>query len=268
MKKLIWGYIPYLYYRVFNAKSEKIKYFKYMKDKGYTHYPYEYAEKYLNLDIEVMTDPIKKLSYVNHTGNKKLYFPKVYTTEKIVRVYKSLLIEQDIESPHHYVDSVSEFKDKILLDIGSAEGLTSLDAIEEVRFIYLFECDEKWIEALNATFEPWKDKIQIIRKYISNTNSGDYQTLDNFLKDKSGENIFLKMDIEGEERKALEGAEELFSNAENLDFAVCIYHKKDDKKVISGFFDKFRCNYSQRKGFLYYKHRLRPCLIRGSKKKS
>ena len=63
-------------------------------------------------------------------------------------------------------------------------------------FVYLFECDEDWIEPLIATFKPWESKIEIVRKFVSNKNGDNITSLDTFLKNKSI-NLFLKMDIEG-----------------------------------------------------------------------
>ena len=63
-----------------------------------------------------------------------------------------------LRHPHHYADSVEEFRGKTLLDIGSAEGFTALDTIEVTRFVYLFEYEDKWIEALQATLSRGKRK--------------------------------------------------------------------------------------------------------------
>ncbi|OFY44432.1 MAG: methyltransferase [Bacteroidetes bacterium GWF2_40_14] len=263
LKKYLWGSVPYLFFRLVNSKLDKHKYFRFIKVNGYTHYPYDYAQHYLDMEVNVMTDENNGLPYIRHRGTKNLYFPRHYTHNQIIKGYRSLMIEQDINSPHHYVDSIQEFDGKTLLDIGSAEGLTSLDAIELVDSLFLFEYNPGWIEALEATFEPWKHKVQIMKQYIGDNNIGINQTLDDFLKDKPKKNIFLKMDIEGVERNALAGAVNLFSNADNLHFAICTYHRKSDNKVISTILDKYNCTHSQRDGLLYYKHHLRPCLIRG-----
>lgn len=47
----------------------------------------------------------------------------------------------------------------MIADIGSAEGNFSLSNIENVKKVYLFESDKEWIEALEATFRPWRDKV-------------------------------------------------------------------------------------------------------------
>ena len=161
------------------------------------------------------------------------------------------------------MNNINEVKGKTFLDIGSAEGLTSLDVIDEVRNIYMFEQDEQWIEALQATFEPWKVKVTIVSKYISNYNDVNHQTLDDFFKDKPKDNLFLKMDIEGEERNALAGCDELFRTSPNLCFAICTYHLPDDEEVISSFLDKYKCEYTNQKG--YFIHKLRSVVLRGWK---
>ncbi|MDH6307479.1 hypothetical protein M2451_000628 [Dysgonomonas sp. PFB1-18] len=263
-KTFIYGAIPYAFYSVFVPQSPKIRYYKFFKDNGYSRFPYPYAEKYLQMQVDVLKDTDKGLNYVIHK-NKRLYFPNIFTEEKIRRIYISLMIEQDVESAHHYVDSIEEFSNRTLLDIGAAEGLISLEAIEVARFVYLFECETEWIEALTATFEPWADKVEIIRKYIGDSNDEQSQTLDDFFKDKPTNDLFLKMDIEGMERNALAGSQKLFAMADNLQFAVCTYHRSDDLKVVSSILDRYGCVYTLREGLLYTKHSLRPCLLRGYK---
>lgn len=264
-KTFLWGNIPYAYHSIFNSKSDKLKYYKYFTKHGYTHFPFDFAKEYTNMRVDIKFDESKDLPYVIHRGTKKLYFPKIYAQDKITKLYQSLLFEQDVRSPHHYIQTLEELKGKTLLDIGSAEGIFSLDAIETIHFAYMFECDPQWIKALEATFEPWKEKIQIVAKFISNEISDNTLTIDSFLKDKPSKNLFLKMDIEGEERFALQGAEKLFTESPDLEFAICIYHRKDDKSVISAFLDKYDCKYAINKELLYYKHDFRPCLIRGNK---
>jgi hypothetical protein len=265
-KQFYYGTLPYLYYRLFYPASPKIDCFQFLRKSKYSYpFPYKFICEYDNFKIDIYEDVEKGLKYVLHKGNKKLYFPKRYTNDKIQKLYRSLVIEQDVRCPHHYVDSIEEFRDKTLLDIGSAEGIIALEAIEAVNFVFLFECNFEWIEALNATFEPWKNKVQIVKKYISNKNDENHQTLDDFLQSKPKNNLFLKMDIEGAERKALAGASNLFLEAGDLQFAICVYHKKDDVKVISSFLNQYRTTYFVREGFWHYHHTLRPCLIRGSK---
>lgn len=265
IKKFIYGTIPYIFTKILNSDSAKIKYYKYIKEHDYTRHIYDFAPAYINMQVQVLEDKEKGLRYVMHEGNKKLYFPADFSPQKIEKAYCSLLIEQHPEHPHHYIDYPEEIENKTILDIGAAEGIFSLSAIEKAGMIYLFEYDPKWIKALDATFEPWRDKVRIIKKYISNTNDDTQQTLDSFFADKPANDLFFKMDIEGAECSALAGAKELFSKATNLDFAICTYHRKNDAKDIAAFLDNYSCTYSLRKGYMYVNHRLRPGLIRGSK---
>jgi len=219
-----------------------------------------FANEYLNKDIQVYKDEQRELYYVLFE-DKRLYFRKDFSKEKIIKLYRSLLMEQDIRSPHHYIDSMNEIRSDVFVDIGCAEGILSLYLIRKVKHIYLFECDELWIAALEATFEPWRDKVTIVRKYVSSVDHNDEITLDKFFKEKYNQSLFLKMDVEGYERKVLDGCKMLFKNNPNLDFAICTYHLSDDEKIISKFLDRYNCYYINRRGF--FRHKLRSVVIRG-----
>ena len=51
---------------------------------------------------------------------------------------------------------------------------------------------------MEATFAPYKEKITIVRKYVSDVDEEDNITLDTFFRDEGKfiDNLFLKMDIE------------------------------------------------------------------------
>jgi len=261
-KRILRGVIPYYFSKIFNPKSPNIPYYKYIREYGYARHLFDFRHEYNDYKIDIEKDIHKDLYFVLHKG-RRLYFRKDIPLMKMEKMYLELLIEQDNRSAHHYFDHMDEVKGRTFLDIGSAEGFSSLDVIEEVEKVYLFEQDERWIEALNATFEPWQEKVQIIKKYISDFNDKDHQTLDDFFMDKSKNNLFLKMDIEGEERKALKGSKMLFNESHDLHFAICTYHENDDEKVISKLLNQFNCNFINQKGF--FRHKLRSVVLRGKK---
>lgn len=95
-------------------------------------------------------------------------------------------MEQDEQSTHNYkLNIVKDNKNiKIVAEVGSAEGFMALDLIDWVDKVYLFECDEEGIEALNKTFENYKHKVEIVKKYICATNNKDSITLDSFFEGK------------------------------------------------------------------------------------
>ena len=265
LKKFLYGTLPYVRLRLFDRNNPTLPYYRFFhRHPVYTHFPYDFAQDYLGMPVEVLTEGENGLPYVLHKG-KKLFFPRTYTSEHIARLYRSLLLEQDVRYPHHYVDSPDEYADRTLLDVGAAEGLISLEAVEKARHIYLFECMDEWQEALQATFRPWQDKTTLVPKYVGESTRGQTISLDDFLRDKPIEKLFLKMDIEGAECRALEGARRTFEQAEDLQFALCTYHRKNDLRDISAFLDGFRCTYAPRPGYLYVDHRMRTALLRGHK---
>lgn len=201
------------------------------------------------------------LPYVLHNG-QRLFFKKGMSAKLVRENYLGLLIEQDKRSAHCYVSDYSEMKGRTLLDVGSAEGIFTLDTIEHIRHAYLFESEDLWIEALHATFEPWKEKITIVKKYVSDTDDEQNLCLDTFFRDKPTDHLFLKMDIEGYERKALNGARHLLATAESIAGAVCIYHKKDDPQVIGQILTDTGMTFEQTPGYLYMSRELRPGVIR------
>jgi hypothetical protein len=231
---------------------------------GLMYFPYPFALEYKKMPIVCHFDDRFGLPYVVHS-KRNLYFPKsyAYNDKKALEIlYKSLVVEQDISSPHRYVKDINRLKGKTLLDIGAAEAIFSLDAIELVSHVYIFECDDVWIEALNATFAPWKNKVTIVRKYVSDSNDENTITLDRFFEDKDKRNLFIKMDIEGYEQAALRGAANLLREAHDIDFSICTYHKKNDVVEIAGMLNSFGFEWEQTEGYFYFEKEFRKGIIR------
>lgn len=241
--------------------TEKRKAYAFIGKHGIVSCPGDFMLKYKSTNITVLRDAEKSMSYVIHNG-RKLYFPNKYTDQALITLYRSLITEQDIESAHRYVVSYDELKDRTLLDIGSAEGIFSLDTIEYVKHVYLFECEEFWIDALTNTFEPWKDKVTIIRKYVGDKTEGNFTTIDDFMKDKSIDNLFLKMDIEGAEKSALKGATHTLQNGKNNRLAVCVYHRDEDPAFISGLMQSMNYKTQFTNGYIYWANRLSKGVVR------
>jgi hypothetical protein len=181
-----------------------------------------------------------------------------------------LLLEQDIDSPHRYEYSDFQVKNgDIVVDCGVAEGNFALSIVEKAQKIYLFECDPKWIESLEKTFSPWKEKVVIVNKYVSDTNDNSCVRLDDFFDGKIIN--FLKADIEGAELSLLAGAMKILSSSKNLRIAICTYHKQNDAKEFNeilqgyGFITEYSKGYSLPRGTNACPPYLRRGLIRATK---
>lgn len=177
-----------------NLKKEELRIF-----------PYPFHENYSPENIEVFYDDVNEMRYVLQDG-KRLYFKKRWKEKRIKQSYCDLMREQDPNSPHRYLTgTIKAERNDVVADIGAADGNFSLAVIEEIKKVYIFEHDREWIEALKATFAPWKEKVEIIDKYVANHNDGSHIKLDSFLENKEPV-TFLKIDVEGAESNVLKSA--------------------------------------------------------------
>jgi hypothetical protein len=265
LKKAIIAYLSNL-----NANNEEREILKYLKHHPLSMLPYLYTKKYKPKDVVVYRDENLQMHYVLH-DNKRLYFKKAWDKEQIKSSYNALLIEQDIESPHRYETAdfhVSE--GDVVVDAGVAEGNFALSVIEKVKKIYLFEVDESWIAALEATFAPWREKVVIINKYISDNDNDNCITLDTILGNEKID--FIKADIEGAEPQLLAGAKAIFLRQTPMKVVLCTYHKHGDASMLNQMLTEkgFRTEFS--KGYMIFlldklvPPYLRRCLIRAMKK--
>lgn len=258
-KTLIYGTIPYLYCRLFNQTAENLEYYRLIHRQGYASHLYECSEEYETMHVEVMRDDLSSLPYVINRQGRKLYFKRQLSLEKVERMYKALALEQDSRSPHHYLDGTEEMKGRIFVDVGCAEGYTSLEVVEEATHLYLFESDAEWIEALKTTFAPWKEKVTIVPKWVGNEDNEQMVQLDSFFRQERVTRLFLKMDIEGNERNALMGCRELFTR-HDVRFAICTYHHNDEKIVpplLLQYGARFKAQYG------YFRHKRRIVVVKG-----
>ena len=221
-----------------------------VKKDGLKVFNYPFADKYKDMPIKVFWDEDKKLFYVIY-HDKKMYMSKKKTSEEQVKEYlRFLYMEQDDDSPHKYLTEKFDIeKMSVVVDAGVAEGNFALDIIDRVKKLILIEADDDWIEALQYTFEPYKEKVQIIKGFLGNVNEGNNITLDNIL---SGEHIdFIKMDIEGSEPDALRGATTLLKNCKpKLD--ICVYHNEFDQKEVVQILERFDYNIKLSKGYMVF----------------
>ncbi len=242
--------------------TEKNAAYAFIGKHGLTCYPFEASLLYKDREVDVFHDKNSGLPYVLH-NRKKLFFPLKYAAENVRETYRSLLLEQDLTSPHRYVEDYTELKGRVLLDLGAAEGIFSLETIDLTKKVYLFECEDHWIEALEATFSPWKDKVCILKGYIGNSDVANTLSLDSIFSNQEDVPLFIKMDIEGAEQDALHGSRNLLNRLSDVHLAVCTYHKEEDAEVIPSLLSEWGYEVSFTEGYLCFVHRyLRKCLVR------
>ncbi len=235
----------------------------YLRKKEVTNFPYFGLDKYVPGDIKVFRDKEKGLRYVLLDG-KRLYFKKKWNKLRIKKAFNGLLKEQDPVCPHCYENK--DFKidhGDVLVDVGAAEGNFALSVIEKVSKVILFESDERWVEALNATFEPWKEKVTIVRKFVGDVTNEGFTTLDDYFA-KDEKVSFLKIDVEGAEMQLIKGAKRILQEAHLLKLAICTYHKQDDEKLFTEILrnNGFETSHSDGYILMYHDRKLQPPFFR------
>ena len=240
--------IIYLKNEKLDNEKQEILDFLVRNNTAYLLIPYDFRKKYNEDKIIVYNDTESNMRYVLHIG-EKLFFPKDWKAKRIKYVYNRLLIEQDPLSPHCYnADDFSVEEGDIIADIGASEGIWALQNVKKAKKIYIFECDENWLEALKKTFEPWKEKTIIKTKYLSDNDEKNNIKLDTFLH---GEEItYIKADIEGEEINFLKGSQEILSRSKKLRFAICAYHNSDDAIELEKILHEFNFSTKFSKGYI------------------
>jgi len=222
----------------------------YLENNDLQVFNYAFVDKYAQLDVEPIFDSQCGMYYVEHQ-EKKMYFAKyLNTSQKVKNYYRSILIEQDIESPHRYQDDMFHVKEgDVVVDIGVAEGNFSLDVIEKAKKIYMIESEPEWIEALQETFKDYLHKIVLINKFITSSDEGRCVTLDTVINEPID---FIKMDIEGNEWDALIGAKRVIAQSNSIKCAICSYHREFDEILIKDVLKRYGLECTTTSGYMWF----------------
>ena len=216
--------------------------------------PYKFTDKYDVNNVVVQRDK-EGFPYILHNG-KRMFLKKNWDENKCKKYYISLLCELDMESPHSYFASkkVDFSKDDVVADLGAAEGIFSLDIIEKVEKVYMFECDPEWKEPLKRTFEKWNDRIEIVEKFIGSICDESSITLDCFFKGKKV--TCIKADIEGAEENMLIGGEETFLKKVKKAL-ICTYHLPNAELSIQTYLNKYGFDTEFNEGYVLFVYNLK-----------
>ncbi len=238
----------------YKSHPDKTDILSYIQDNTLEVFNYSFVKKYENIRPEIGYDERAKLFYVMHKGYR-MYMAKRFNTIKKVRTYyKNLCIEQDKDSPHLYLQGDFDVRQgDVVIDVGAAEGIFTLDVIEKAGKVYLIETSKEWIEALQYTFKNYQGKIEIINKYICDYTAYNTTTLDDLIHEDVD---FIKMDIEGCECAAMTGASALIERMPHIKCALCAYHNDNDEMMLRTLAEGLGLKVSFTKGYMFY-----PCSI-------
>ena len=137
-------------------------------------------------------------------------------------------------------------QNEVFVDVGGFDGYTSLEFIKRCpgyRCVYLFEPELKNMDIAKSRLSEYEN-INFLQKGLSNkkdtvrfsiggsasaiSKNGEIEikvdALDNMI---DGTVTFIKMDIEGAEGRAIEGARQTIATSHPR-LAICVYHKADD----------------------------------------
>lgn len=245
----------YLLMKTVPAEKDEISAVNYIKKYGVDTFTNKLCKKYIPDNIKVFYDEVNDMKYV-FLGGKKLYMPKVMCDEEIQDYIAFVCSEQDINSPHCYASLVDVPNESVVVDIGAAEGNFSLEVIDKVSKVYLFECNSKWKQALQETFKPYGDKVVIINERVDSKHP-----LDSFLKEVPD---IIKIDTEGCEKEIIFSSNIILNKKSSL--IIATYHRGKDADEIKRALIDIGFNIKFSKGlmiFLYKFKTTHPILRKG-----
>jgi hypothetical protein len=226
----------------------------YLRCHKYTPFPFRWTRKYENLIPEVFKDEVNGFLYVLFEG-KRMYFPKSFKSNEVVWAVRAALREQDLNSPHLYLtNDFQPLEGSIIIDAGVAEGNFALAVIDKARRLFLVECDPGWMEALRLTFEPWKEKVVFVEKYMSDKTDEKTTSIDDLLRCEENEYYFVKLDIEGYEKNALAGMKQLMESGKKVRINVCTYHNPGDFRELKAILETYGFDCHASEGYVLFFH--------------
>ena len=202
----------------------------------------------------------------------------------------SEVLDEMVEAMTDKVSSVllkraREGAEDIDIDFGSARGVLTLDVIDKVSKVYIVEYAHRWWKPIEATFAPYKDKVELVKGSLSGKKKKDTTKkvkedknkkkkirLVDLLEKCEQQRVFVMMDNEGHELEVLYDAQEYLQAAKNpITLAVCAYHHTTDYEDLMRFFEAIGYHTETQPGYMYTDmndghgvRSLRKCIVRAS----
>lgn len=196
--------------------------------------PYRWTQEYKAEAIEVRRDSSGMVRAT--VGLASVYFPSALSESEVAASVANALAEQDPRSPHAYwCDDFDLRKDDVAVLVGASDGIFALRLVDRVARLYLFEADPAWISALERTMAPWRRKVVIVPKYVSDQDSESTVRLDTFFSSEERQPSYLQADVEGGELAVLSGARGILAGSERIAVSICSYHDQDDEAKLDCF---------------------------------
>lgn len=236
--------------KIQNHNFECLDYFSFLKYSEIPVKPIEYWEGF-EKDYKINKNKYDKIYQIFADNVSKEILSKLIDFRLSYDLLKMTGFT-DIQQKQYFEDFLNlKLKDEVFVDVGGYDGYTSLEFIKycpDYNHIYFFEPDEMNMQIAKTAMckYPNIDFFEIglsdkkerllfenglgLSSKISNNGSflikGD--TIDNLIKDQV---TYIKMDIEGSERKAIKGARNTILKY-HPKLAISVYHKHDDLYVI------------------------------------
>ncbi|TDQ19591.1 hypothetical protein DFQ04_1414 [Algoriphagus boseongensis] len=255
----LWLYVKRLNYfqkklkndiQKFTSSQEGGKYKQegnFISQNGLKIFPYPFQFQYIKDAIELGYE--EGYPFFNYKGSN-LYLPNSMSAEKAKGYANEVLMEQDERSPHVYQTPLFSLdQEDILLDIGCGDANFSLESIEKVKKVFLFEADPKWVVPIQKTFKNWKEKVLFFNKRVGvDADSIDLVTLEEL----ESQNLFFKIDVDGAEREVLKLIDPLFPKLGSIKVAICTYHQNADADEFEAWFKSRGFETSFGKGYMLF----------------
>jgi hypothetical protein len=208
---------------------------QWIRQHGAAVFPYPWAADFQPRSIKVSRER-DGMPYVRR-GERRLFFPRSWSDAKVRAYYNAIQMEQCERSPHRYTLCRSQGRrGNVLFDIGAAEGVWAFDNADLAKQIILCEPNHEWHAPLARTFGQFEVPWLVLDCFVSDVDGQGRSRLDTIAEHWQDEPFAIKMDIEGEEARALQGAGSTLKRKRSTLWEICLYHTPADQERLPEFF--------------------------------